>query len=405
MALEGTIKDFGLPDIFQLIGLQRKTGILTLKNEKETVTITFENGMVVMADSSAKRLEDRLGYVLVKQNKLTKERLEEALSTQKATLQRLGHILTTSNAITNKDLKDALQVQVSQIVFKVFRWRDGEYHFAPTDSVDYDRDNFNPMSSDFILMEGIRMVDEWPIIEKKIPSMDIVFRTVVDSGAIEVGDADPEGSSDPKRGAASSSGRIRLTPEEERVFHKVDGTRTVQGIIDSTGLGEFEVSRILFDLLNRNIISSAGRGVARETLEGQAEGAPSPIAGYAVLGIVLVLSAFSLVAHLKTPFAVFSQAPLVKEPVEVLLEGVSRSRLERLDHALMAFRLSKGRIPKTLTELVTAGVVDPAYLKDPWARPYHYALTDNGYLLSAVDDAGRTRPGTLIERVIPSERP
>ena len=26
MALEGTIKDFGLPDIFQLIGLQRKTG-------------------------------------------------------------------------------------------------------------------------------------------------------------------------------------------------------------------------------------------------------------------------------------------------------------------------------------------------------------------------------------------
>ncbi|MFI5183166.1 MAG: DUF4388 domain-containing protein, partial [Vicinamibacteria bacterium] len=86
MALEGTIKDFGLPDIFQLIGLQRKTGLLTLKNDKEQVTVTFENGMVVMADSSAKRLEDRLGNVLVKQGKLGKERLDEALSTQKATL-------------------------------------------------------------------------------------------------------------------------------------------------------------------------------------------------------------------------------------------------------------------------------------------------------------------------------
>ena len=52
MALEGTIKDFGLPDIFQLIGLQRKTGLLTLKNEKEHVTVAFENGMVVMADSA-----------------------------------------------------------------------------------------------------------------------------------------------------------------------------------------------------------------------------------------------------------------------------------------------------------------------------------------------------------------
>src|SRR4029453_12239032 len=154
MALEGTNKDFGLPDIFQLIGLQRKTGTLTLQSDKEQVTVTFESGMVVMADSSAKRLEDRLGHVLVKQGKLSAQRLEEALQTQKATLQRLGHILVTSNAITAKELRDALQVQVSQIVFKVFRWRDGEYLFAPTDAVDYDRDNFAPMSADFILLEG-----------------------------------------------------------------------------------------------------------------------------------------------------------------------------------------------------------------------------------------------------------
>jgi hypothetical protein len=142
VALEGTIRDFGLPDIFQLIGLQRKTGILTLRNEKDQVTVAFENGMVVAADSSSKRLEDRLGNVLVKQGKLSKERLDEALTTQKATLQRLGHVLVTQNAITDKDLKEAITVQISQLVFKVFRWRDGEYHFAPTDTVDYDRENF-----------------------------------------------------------------------------------------------------------------------------------------------------------------------------------------------------------------------------------------------------------------------
>jgi hypothetical protein len=132
MALEGTIRDFGLPDIFQLIGLQRKTGLLTLTNEKddESVTVTFENGMVVMADSSARRLEDRLGNVLVKQGKVTRERLDDALGVQKQTLQRLGHILASGSAITTKDLRDALQVQISQIVFRVFRWRDGRYLFA-----------------------------------------------------------------------------------------------------------------------------------------------------------------------------------------------------------------------------------------------------------------------------------
>ena len=105
MALEGTIKDFGLPDIFQLIGLQRKTGILTLTNEKdqEVVTVTFEGGMVVMADSSLGRLEDRLGNVLVKQGKISRVRLDEALSVQKQTLQRLGHILASGSAITSKE--------------------------------------------------------------------------------------------------------------------------------------------------------------------------------------------------------------------------------------------------------------------------------------------------------------
>src|SRR5215468_8629374 len=228
MALEGTIKDFGLPDIFQLIGLQRKTGTLTLTNEKETVTVAFENGMVVSADSDSKRLEDRLGNVLVKQGKISRERLEEALGTQKQTLQRLGHILATSEFITGKDLKDALQLQVAQIVFKVFRWRDGHYSFAPADSVDYDRENFVPMSADFILMEGIRMVDEWPIIEKKIPSFDIVFRAAVDSGMIEVGGEDNGDAfgglgADAKRSAASASTKIRLTPEEEKIYRKVDG--------------------------------------------------------------------------------------------------------------------------------------------------------------------------------------
>ena len=411
MALEGTIKDFGLPDIFQLIGLQRKTGLLTLNSEKETVTVTFENGMVVMADSSAKRLEDRLGNVLVKQNKLTKDKLEEALQTQKATLQRLGHILTTQNYITGKDLKDAIQVQVSQIVFKVFRWREGEYHFAPTDTVDYDRENFNPMSADFILMEGIRMVDEWPIIEKKIPSMDIVFRSVVDASMIEVGGGDGDDAfgslgADAKRTAASSSNKIRLTPEEEKIYRKIDGTRTVQAIIDATGLGEFEVCRTLFDLLNRNIISTAGRGTSKEAVvSGRVEAPSSTAPGYAVLLVVGALSLLSLALHLTTPFAVSGMPPLLQGSYTLLLESVSNARLERLDRAIIAFHLGHGSAPRTLEDLVGEGYVDRTYLRDPWGRPYHYALTENGYLLNAVDDSDKVVPGTAIERVLPSDKP
>ena len=61
MALKGTILDFALPDIFQLIGIQRKTGLLTLQNDKDTVSLKFLEGQIVGADTSSESLEDRLG--------------------------------------------------------------------------------------------------------------------------------------------------------------------------------------------------------------------------------------------------------------------------------------------------------------------------------------------------------
>jgi hypothetical protein len=411
MALEGSIKDFGLPDIFQLIGLQRKTGLLTLKNDKDNITVTFENGMVVMADSTSKRLEDRLGNVLVKQGKLGKEKLDEALQTQRQTLQRLGHILTTNNNITSKDLKEALQVQVSQIVFKVFRWRDGEYHFAPTDSVDYDRENFTPMSADFILMEGIRMVDEWPIIEKKIPSTDIVLRSVVDPSLIEIGAGSGNGddvlSGDGKRGGVSSSNRIRLTPDEERIYRKVDGARSVQAIIDGTGLAEFEVCRTLFDLMNRSIIAvSPVRGMARVALEPGEEEEPEPssVPGYVVMALVAALSVVGAFAQISSPFAVTGLRPILQGSYTLLLDSVSHSRLRRLDEALQARHLAQGALPRALDALVEEGLVEATYLKDPWQRPFHYVPSGGGYLLSAVDDAGKVRPSTVIQRTLAGDR-
>jgi len=401
MALQGTIKDFGLPDIFQLIGLQRKTGILMLTNDKdkESVTVTFESGMVVMSDSSQRRLEDRLGNVLVKQGKLSRERLEDALTTQRQTLQRLGHILAVSSAITTRDLRDALSVQVAQIVFRVFRWRDGRYQFNAADTVDYDRENFVPMSTDFILMEGIRMVDEWPIIEKRIPSFDMVFRPVVDPSQIEVGGGGTSDSSPgEERASLTSSGKIRLGPDEERVFRRVDGVRTVQAIIDATGSGEFEVCRTLFDFLNRNLIAPAGHGSAEEADAAEAEPTGSAVPGYAVAGLVAVLALVGLLVHRDAPFAVSGVGDLPAGSYEVLREGALYSRLMRLERGVESWRATYGKPPGTLDELVQAGLVPAAYLQDPWSRPIRYETDAAGYLLSASDESGAARPGGTVDR-------
>src|SRR5437762_6403317 len=108
MALEGTLRDFSLADIFQLIGLQRKTGVLTLTGKDDNVTVTFLDGKVVGADSGSHRLETRLGHVLMKSGMLTQDQLGRALEIQKETLQRLGFILTHYQIISNDSLKQEI---------------------------------------------------------------------------------------------------------------------------------------------------------------------------------------------------------------------------------------------------------------------------------------------------------
>ena len=110
MALEGTIKDFGLADIFQLIGMQRKTGILTLENDEDTVTVHFFEGQVVGADTRLRNLEDLLGGVLVRTGRLTEDQLRAALRSQKKTLQLTGTLPASSLVLEIRQEVDPIAI-------------------------------------------------------------------------------------------------------------------------------------------------------------------------------------------------------------------------------------------------------------------------------------------------------
>src|SRR5437016_13896099 len=93
MALSGTLKDFGIADILQLIGHQTKTGRLTLKTGTEEVEVFFIDGNVVFASERQRNSKNLLGNLLLRADLLSKEQLDEALSVQQRTLKRLGDIL------------------------------------------------------------------------------------------------------------------------------------------------------------------------------------------------------------------------------------------------------------------------------------------------------------------------
>ncbi len=244
MALEGTLKDFSLADIFQLIGIQKKTGMLVLREGEELVRVTFQNGTIVGAEKESEQTESRLGHVLVKRGVISQEQLNRALETQSESLQRLGQVLVENGFIGSADLKEALKNQVLQIVYSLFRWKNGHYHFSPQEVVDFDRDNIEPISTESILMEGLRMLDEWPLIERVITDPYVVFRRT--DKAIKVRDSFSSSFDEPGLGSEIES--ISLPHDQVYVLNLVDGVSSVKEISDKSKLIEFETFRNLYDL-------------------------------------------------------------------------------------------------------------------------------------------------------------
>jgi hypothetical protein len=416
MALSGTLKDFALPDIFQLIGMQRKTGLLTLESDRETVTVVFEQGMVVHADSTVRRLDDLLGNVLVRQGKIRKETLEEALSKQKVSMQRLGFILVGQGYISRDDLKGALSEQVQQIVFRVFRWKSGRYHFDPTGEADYDRENVAPVSTDHILMEGIRRVDEWPIIEKRIPSLDFVFRPLVPAKQIRVEEGPKEGGTlEAALGALDGGGggggnatsEVVMGPTELSIYKLLDGSRSVEKIMEMTGLSDFDVCRTLFDFIDRNLVAPAGQEQAKTAPEiGKRGPAPAPGEGTGTLAlaVVLVLSAVGLVLSASTPFRVPGSPGLFQEEAPAMQASREMARMQRIAEALRAYYLTFGSYPVTLDDLVNASpsLLAPGDLLTTNGEPFRYQTEGSRVVVEVPDPSGESSL-SIARRVLPAE--
>ncbi len=410
MALEGTLKDFSLADIFQLIGLQRKTGVLTLRGKDDAVTVTFLDGKVVGADSLNRRLENRLGTVLIKSGTLTPDQLSRALEIQKETLQRLGFILTHYGIISADSLKQAIQLQIQQIIYRLFRWKDGDYHFSQETTIEYDRDNVVPITAESILMEGARMMDEWPIIEKRIRSYDMVFRRKVSEQEIVVVGADeadevdfePDNTSTRKRKSAASN-KVRISQEEKAIYDLVNGTQTVGDIVEASRLSEFDTNKSLYELLTRDLIEEirtkrTATAVEQTTPVDENEVAETPVP----LPLVVLLTALAIgaiIASVRNPLN--RLGPFFPRPsaLEATQKAISLQRVQTIGQAVERYNVMHGQLPERLQEL-SPYYISEQLLTDPWGNAYKYLQQPSRYLVIGFTPDGKADTDLFLSRAI-----
>jgi tetratricopeptide (TPR) repeat protein len=143
-------------------------------------------------------------------------------------------------ALTVEQLHVAISVQIQEAVYFLFTWSQGTFNFEP-DVVPEDADYLVSINPESLLLEGARRVDEWGLIEKKIPTLDIVFEL--------------------DRAKAASS-ELDPTDAQRAIIPFINGTADVQAIVDASGLVEFEVGKALYGLYMAGFIHRVGRSIS-----------------------------------------------------------------------------------------------------------------------------------------------
>ena len=249
MAIKGSLKEASLPDVLQLLAMGQKTGCLSVAERNNFGYIYFESGQIVYASIVNRR--DRLGDILVKNGLITDDQLRAAIEEQgRRREMRLGELLVAMGALTRLALEEHMRIQIEEAVYYLFTWTSGTFSFESDVRPDA-QDFLVRISPESLLLEGARRVDEWSLIEKKIPSFDLIF--VVE------------------RQRLTASG-VTLTPEQERLLPLIDGRRDVVQLIDDSGMLEFDVGKALYGLVSAGFAHRLGR-TRVETAAAPASGA------------------------------------------------------------------------------------------------------------------------------------
>lgn len=175
MALQGSLSELSLPDVIQLVSVSGKTGAFHIKRDGEQGRIYLSDGQIVDAE-------------------IGKLRGESA-------------------------------------VYELAIWSEGDFEFFPgegADQVTIQRSNAN------LMMEAARRLDEWRVLSKKIPSLDVVPYF-------------------PQRDARQD--QVTLSPQEWVLVTKVDGQRSIEEIADLLRWSAFDVSKLLFGMVTSGLVA------------------------------------------------------------------------------------------------------------------------------------------------------
>ncbi|MCL2183511.1 MAG: DUF4388 domain-containing protein [Chitinispirillia bacterium] len=236
MVLSGTLKEFILADIFNLLTMQKVTGRLILNCDKREGGIVFKDGIIVGADCGEENLPNKLFNYMIDIKRKSPDHVSQLFDAHAGSLNVLAANILERNLMSQAEMKSFTESCVEDICCSLLTWHRGTYRFNPQRGVAPIACGFVTIPIENIVMEGMRRVDEWARMQEFIKG-DMIFVP-----------------------AAKGVGRpeefdVNSTPEEY-ILSLLDGTRTVENIKKTCCICEYRVYESL------NALLQAGRVTA-----------------------------------------------------------------------------------------------------------------------------------------------
>lgn len=269
MRLDGSLDDFGLPDVLQLLSHTHKSGALHLQAPEvdRKGVIRLGGGAIDTACSDLRR--QVLARRLVGAGLVSDEALCGAADDVRAGAPSLLRALLDRCGLAPDEVNHVAADQATDAVCELLRWTAGTFSFMVGEA---DPDGLTlALNVEELVAEGHRRMQVWPNLTSYIPSPDTVLRLA------------PSPAFDPS-----------CTREEWGLLALVDGTRSVSEIVALLGRSEFALAGALAALVERGLLTvdATGSGlqdlqrrqaiiaglesVGGKTIEAQAPSAPEP---------------------------------------------------------------------------------------------------------------------------------
>lgn len=164
----GSLREFGLEDLFSLIYLQKRNGLLKLTEGQEEIQFSFMLGKLVDMNWVSRPINQGLSAFLIKNGLLTAENAQEALLIQKQTGQKLPFILTNTGLVKKDDLIAPLSMYVIKGLRTAMQFKKGRFAFTNRAESEFDPSVFDPIDYDKTYKQLSKGPENIPYINNKI---------------------------------------------------------------------------------------------------------------------------------------------------------------------------------------------------------------------------------------------